>query len=269
MLNLFSANPKRLYYQASFCCHESLDGFFQDETFEHTPERAKKRLPLRLSKVDRFLIALLVLGLLFGLSPVACCSSTTFWVAPDGSDDSPGTRLEPFRTLERARDAVRAVSNEQEPSEDIAVYLRGGTYRLEQSLVLDGRDSGRNGFDVVYRAAPGEHPVISGSIRVTDWSLYDPVSGIYRAHVGQRETRQLYVNGSRATRAQTEPYPAGFRPAYVDVYGIPCTGGIEFIPSSLNPRGWRDPYTWTNPEDIEAVVVTQWKRVQITSVGKN
>jgi len=262
MLSLFSANCKRLY-PGSFRGHVGLKEYCQDQTPEHTPERSNKQLPFRFSIVDRFLIASLVLGLLLGLSPVAYCSPGTFWVAPNGNDNSPGTQQKPFRTLERARDAVRAVNGGKGPGGDITVYLRGGTYRLKQTFVLDWRDSGRNGFDVVYRAAPGEHPVISGSARVGQWSLHDPVSGIYRAHVGQCATRQLYVNGSRATRAQTVAYPAGFRPAYVDTYGIPGTGGIEFIPSSLNPRAWWDPAKWTNPQDIEAVIVTQWKTMRV------
>ncbi|MEW6366495.1 MAG: right-handed parallel beta-helix repeat-containing protein [Acidobacteriota bacterium] len=213
--------------------------------------------------VHRILIVLLVIGLSFARSPLAYCSPTTFWISPDGSDASKGTRTEPFRTLERARDAVRAVNGKQEAGTDIVVYLNDGTYRLEQPLLLDWRDSGRNGGDVVYRAAPGEHPVISGSIPVRDWSLHDGGSGIYKAHVGQVESRQLYVNGNRATRARTEPYPAGFLPLYFEIFGIPFKGGIAFIPTNLNPAEWRDPSTWTSPRDIEAVIVTQWKMMSV------
>lgn len=263
MLSPCSANGKRPDYRRCFQGHVGWKELFHENTSGHLPSRTQTRLPLRCSIGNHLLITLLLFGLLFGLSSIAYCSSAIFWVSPDGRDDSPGTELEPFRTLERARDAVRTVNGEQEQGEDIVIYLRGGTYRLEQTLVLDWRDSGRNGFDVVYRAAPGEYPMISGSTRVAEWSLHDPVSGIYRADVGQRESRQLYVNGSRATRAQTEPYPVGFRPAYVNVHGIPSRGGIEFIPSSLNPVGWRDPFEWSNPQDIEAVIVTQWKMMRV------
>jgi len=187
---------------------------------------------------------------------------TTFWVSPDGSDASPGTQQAPFRTLNRARDAVRALDGRQRQDADVVVYLRGGNYRLEHPFVLKLRDSGRNGHDVVYRAAPGEHPVISGSMRVPnqDWSLYDASLDIWRAQVGQIESRQLYVNGQRAIRARTEPYPAGFRPDWTN-------GGIEFIPTTqpwgLNPPRWGDPSAWTNVQDIEAVIVTQWKMMSV------
>ncbi len=131
-----------------------------------------------------------------------------FWVLPAGNDAARGTRAHPFRTLERARDAVR--DDDRRLRCDVLVNLRGGDYRLEQTLVLDWRDSGANGHDVVYRAAPGERPVISGAIPVRGWSLHDAVLGIYRAYVGPQRTRQLYVNGARAVRAQTEPYPDHF-----------------------------------------------------------
>ena len=40
-------------------------------------------------------------------------------------------------------------------------------------------------------------------------------------------------------------------------------GGIEFIPTSLNPPEWEYPNLWTNRQDIEAVIVTQWKMMRV------
>lgn len=178
---------------------------------------------------------------------------TEFWVSPSGNDASPGTRSEPFLTLEQARDAIRSLNTTRRG--EIVVYLHGGTYRLERTFVLDWRDSGRNGHSVTYRAAPNEHPVISGSLHVQNWSLYDAGRGIYRAYVGQHESRQLYVDGQRGIRARTGQYPAGFRPSF--------PAGIEFIPTGLNPGMWRDPATWTDPENVEAVIVTQWRMMRV------
>lgn len=185
-----------------------------------------------------------------------------FWVSPYGNDDFPGTYSAPFLTLERARDAVRAL-DEIKRQRDIFINVKGGDYRLEHTLVLDWRDSGREGHQVVYRAAPDENPVISGSLRVQNWSLCDPVLGIYQAYIGQLESRQLFVNGRRAIRARTTPYPSGFRPAYFYLLGIPLPVGIEFIPTGLNPAKWRDPSQWTNLQDIEAVIITQWKMMTV------
>ncbi|MBN1342765.1 MAG: right-handed parallel beta-helix repeat-containing protein [Phycisphaerae bacterium] len=187
---------------------------------------------------------------------------TEFWVSPDGDDASPGTQSAPFLTLERARDAIRALGKARREGE-IVVYLRGGTYPLTQAFALDPNDSGLNGHKVTYRAAPGERPVITGSIRVENWSLHDPNLGIYRACVDPCETRQLYVNGQRAVRARTSLYPSAFRPAYFYVLGIPEPIGILYEPDELNPSRWRDPWKWSNKQDVEAVIITQWKMMTV------
>ena len=86
-----------------------------------------------------------------------------YYVSPGGSDTNPGTEIQPFATLARARDAVRTVNGAM--ASDITVYLRGGTYQLPDTLVLDQTDSGTNGHYVVYKAYSGERPSISGGRR--------------------------------------------------------------------------------------------------------
>jgi hypothetical protein len=69
--------------------------------------------------------------------------------------------------------------------------------------------------------------------------------------------------------------PAGFRPNPVLPDPLPSQntpftieGGIDFIPTELNPAGWRDPAHWHRPGQVEVVIVTQWKmmRVPVRSV---
>ncbi len=194
--------------------------------------------------------------ILFILSHFSLVAKTSFWVSPEGNDFNPGTEQAPFQTLQKARDAVRELSLSAFSKDDVTVYLYGGMYRLAEPLELTPADSGRNGHAVIYCSVPGEYPTISGSIQVTGWSLYDPLLNIYRAQVGSNTSRQLYVNGKRAQRASTTAYPAGFRPSY-------SAGGIEFIPTPLNPPEWMDPGAWTNVPDIEAVIETQWKMMRV------
>jgi hypothetical protein len=182
------------------------------------------------------------------------CAS--FWVSTMGNDAWPGTKDRPFLTLQRARDAVRALPSSAFEDQDVYVYIEEGTYPLSEPLVLSGVDSGRKGHDVVYSAAPGKDPTISGAIPVTNWALYDAGLGIYRAKVSGYQSRQLYVNGNRRSRAQTTPYPPGFLPKWTD-------GGIDYIITGLNPPAWQDPTTWQNPQEIEAVIVTQWKMMRV------
>ncbi len=186
---------------------------------------------------------------------------TEFWVSPLGDDSAAGTVDAPFASLERARDAIRNLPAVRRKGE-LVVTLKGGIYRLRQPLLLDWRDSGQPGCPVIYRAAAGERPVIVGSVPVQGWAQ-DQQLGCYRATVGSVNSRQLYVNGSRAVRARTTDYPASFRPAFFYLNGVARPTGIEFLVSDLNPQRWRDPAQWHNITDIEAVLVTQWKMMSV------
>jgi Right handed beta helix region len=124
--------------------------------------------------------------------------AVSIFVSPRGNDDNPGTFSRPFRTLPRAQQVVRALVPKM--LGQITVYLEAGTYRLAQTLSLDARDSGRHGDSVVWRAFPGAYVVISGARRIWGWKLTDPSRDIWSASVpSDLNTRQVYVNGTRAT----------------------------------------------------------------------
>ena len=123
------------------------------------------------------------------------------YVSPSGDDASAGTKDKPIRTIEHARDLVRA--RNQNMSGDITVYLDGGQYRVAQPLVLEAADSGMNNHDVIYAAIPGQQVIISGGIQVTGWKQTDASKNLWSAPLpaGLKYTRQLYVDGVRAQRA--------------------------------------------------------------------
>lgn len=153
------------------------------------------------------LLALLLAGKEGG-APRAAASPVqqAVYVSPVGDDANPGTEALPFRTPERARDAVRAWNGDM--TGDIVVYLRGGTYELADVFRLNAADSGTNGYEVVYRAYPGETPVLSGGRRVIGWSPAQEaaVAGLWEADAADVDyTRQLYVNGVKAVRARGTP----------------------------------------------------------------
>ena len=121
----------------------------------------------------------------------------TFHVSPAGNDKNPGTEQKPFKTIQRARDEVRKIN--QKMSGDIEVVLRGGTYQLGETLVFDHRDGGTGGHNVVYKAAKGETPIVSGGKAITGWKA--DAEGRWKAACGEH-FRQLYVDGKRAVRAR-------------------------------------------------------------------
>ena len=146
-----------------------------------------------------------LLCFILGHTPEIVAQQAIFYVSPTGNDANPGTEGQPFLTIDRARSVIRAINASM--SGDIIVYLRGGQYQLADTLTFDGADSGTNGFNVVYKAYPGEEPVLSGGRTIAGWI---PVGdGSYRAPVGALRFRQLFVNGIRATRART-PNPGSY-----------------------------------------------------------
>jgi len=139
----------------------------------------------------------------------------TFYISPSGNDGNAGTEAAPFRTVERARTAVRTVNSAM--AGNVIAYLREGTYTLANTVTFDERDSGNNGFQVIYAAYPGERPVLSGGQAITGWTPAG--SGMYSAPVGALRFRQLYVNGSRAIRARSPNAGAYHQVRFWDIGG--------------------------------------------------
>jgi hypothetical protein len=122
-------------------------------------------------------------------------------VSPTGNDADPGTREKPFQTLVRAQRAVRQSS----ATHDVTVELAGGIYRISKPLVFTAQDGGANYHHVLWTAADGAHPVISGGIQITGWKLFDRERGIYVAATPPGlDSRQLWINDELAERAGIE-----------------------------------------------------------------
>lgn len=121
----------------------------------------------------------------------------------NGKDNNDGTAEKPFKSIEAARDAAAQISDNM--NGDIIIYIRGGIYAYpEKQLIFGSENSGKNGYNIIYKAYDGENPVISGGIEVKNWEIYDEQKGIYRAYVGRYTSRQFYVNGARRIRARSE-----------------------------------------------------------------
>jgi len=140
--------------------------------------------------------------LLLGLFTSAA-GAKDFYVSLKGSDDNAGTQAKPFRTIVKARDAVRKINKGMK--EDIHVYIRGGVYYLTGPIELGSRDSGFNGHRVIYCGYEQERPQLVGGVPVTGWKPWQ--NGIMRADVGKDTMfRALMVNGRRAHNATCRRY---------------------------------------------------------------
>ena len=94
-------------------------------------------------------------------------------VGPDGSDDDPGTRQEPFATLERARDAVRELRRTGSLGEGDAIVVKvlPGTYYRDKPFELTEEDSGTENTPVIYTGPRDGGVTLSGGSPVTGFGL--------------------------------------------------------------------------------------------------
>ncbi len=180
------------------------------------------------------------------------CKAQYFVDPQKGNDQNAGTLGAPFRTVERARDAVRAKTNSMQ--KDITVYLRGGKYFFDETVQFTEVDGGKNGRQVIYQAYRNEKPIFEAGLSVKGWKLAE--RGIWKAeNISVDNFRQLYVNGLRADRARSSlKYTgSGWPKPYVfftnDDWQLEKQfhpDGIKITAAALKPE-------WKNQRDIELV----------------
>ncbi|KAF9118043.1 hypothetical protein BGX30_004879 [Mortierella sp. GBA39] len=107
---------------------------------------------------------------------VAKPTGKSLYVATTGSDTNNGSENHPFKTLEKARDAIRKLkAKDGLPAGGVTVYLREGRYERSGSFDLNEQDSGEAGKPIKYTAYPGEEVILSGSKRI-EKSAFTPVT---------------------------------------------------------------------------------------------
>ena len=99
-----------------------------------------------------------------------------YFVAPLGSDANPGTREKPFASLEKARDAIRALKAKGALPGPVCVRLLPGEYPVERTIELTAADSGTEAAPIVYRADKQGAAVLYGGRRLDGFiPVTDPV----------------------------------------------------------------------------------------------
>jgi len=138
------------------------------------------------------------------LEVMTMSAGAVFYVAMDGNDSWTGTSVSPnqagtdgpYATIGRAVDAARQTKGAE-------IFIRGGIYFLNRTLVLTAADSG-----ITFAAYENEMPIISGGRRITGWKQVT-VDGkkLWAAKIddvkyGKWFFRELWVNRQRRTRAR-------------------------------------------------------------------
>ena len=133
------------------------------------------------------------------------------YVSPKGNDTNNGTLKAPFKTIDKARLAVQK-EIQKGLTENVQVYLMGGTYVLDETIVFGLKDSPSGDFTVTYQAYKNEKPVLSSGQAVSNWTLAKNVEGmsskasgkVYVADMpeGLSTFRTLFDGSSMLTRAR-------------------------------------------------------------------
>ena len=184
-------------------------------------------------------------------------AAAQIYVSTAGNDAAPGTQNQPVRTLEHARDLVRARNGAM--TADLTVFLASGTYRLTRTLTLDARDSGTGGHRILYTGtSTASRPVISGGVAVTGWKQVDATRNLWQAPAlaSLQNARQLYIDGVRATRTrgrlpvQVAPNDSGYTASNDVMARWRDPAGLEFVYTGGNSiwserevglGGWTEP----------------------------
>jgi hypothetical protein len=180
-------------------------------------------------------------------------------VAPNGNDKALGTEKTPFATLDRARDAIRALKRARKlPPEGARVLIHGGVYRLAQPFALTPEDSGTAGGPIVYAAAPGTRPVVSAGrvIKGLRQNADGSFSTTIPAAAGHKWVfRELFADGKRYIPARSPNTGQ-----YYIVRGTPPEGSTGPAGASRDRFVYRgeDLKPWPNLADVELRITFSW-----------
>lgn len=125
----------------------------------------------------------ITVSMLLSLLTFGCAETETvnFYVSPNGNDSWSGTLPAPntqrsdgpFKSLTRARDAIRILKQKEKLPGSVTVHIRRGFYFPTQTFELTTNDSGSRGAPIVYRAYKNEEVRIIGGKQVTGFAPID------------------------------------------------------------------------------------------------
>ena len=162
---------------------------------------------------------------------IAClpsiCQAADYYVATNGNDTHPGSKTEPWKTIQHAADTLQ-------PGD--TVYIRGGVYR---ECVQPGRGGTSEDKRITFKAYPGEILMIKGSEPISTWQ--EQGNNVWKAVIPDTffgEYNNVLIDktiGSKSSRlvlAHNLFVNSGLTYAGIDGRGMPV-----WVPHTLNVAG--------------------------------
>ncbi len=189
-------------------------------------------------------------------------TSTILYVATNGHDQWSGALPEPnaiktdgpFATLKQARDILRKLKKNGKLPDGAIVYVRGGTYYLDETFTLGPEDSGTEDHPIRYLAYKDEKPILSGAREIKGFQPYKGKilqADLKGTALEKINFRQLFADGKRQILAR---YP-NFDPA--NPYG----GGFIYVENTIENGSKRKfqykegtVHDWARPQEGEVFI---------------
>ncbi|MEG1665264.1 MAG: right-handed parallel beta-helix repeat-containing protein [Mucinivorans sp.] len=136
--------------------------------------------------------------LLLSMATATATAQNRLHLSPRGNDLATGSAAEPLATLSAACLQARNI-----PGHDtIYVNIEPGDYFMKQPLILTASDT----HPIIFRGTPGARATFYGGTKIEGW--WRDSLGRFRTTIpevlgGNFNFEQLWINGTRATRART------------------------------------------------------------------
>lgn len=211
-------------------------------------------------------------ALVCAAAPAIGAGPLSLYVSPTGSDradgraPAPGKRgTGPFATLERARDAIRALQTAGKAPHGVTVFIRGGRYERATCFELTAQDGGSSRAPVTYQAFRTEVPRFQGGKAIDRWepirdaAVLDRLKPEARQHVLQADLQAAGISdfGNISRRGFVGSggpmWPEVFQgdhvmtlarwpnDGFLRIVAAPAgQDGGKFTYAGDNPRAWRD-----------------------------
>ena len=154
-------------------------------------------------------------------------AQSVYYVSPQGEETGDGTIRHPYTRIEEAVKTARNSSDKE-----ITIYLRGGTYYLEEPLTLTPADC-KDGRSLRICSYPGEKAVISGG-KALDGLKWEPYKrGIMKTRVAMTGSIDLLL-------VEGEFRPMARYPNY-DSTAVRLNGTSAEATSPKRVKKWKHP----------------------------
>lgn len=94
-------------------------------------------------------------------------SYLSFYISSTGNDSNNGNKDYPFKTLKGCQNAIRTLIKESKLDKGtITIYLKEGTYYLNEAFVLDNNDFINNNVSITYKPYKNDNVTITGAVEL-------------------------------------------------------------------------------------------------------